>query len=283
MRAREKILGAAVDWFGLETMAPCDTLTAMNAQLRSAAVQFFSGYGRRMLNVLMPPLCPVSGEAVAAPGLLSAVGWRSIQFIEAPFCNCCGVPFAVAYGADVLCPSCIAAPPAFDRARAAIVYDDASHRLVVGFKHSDRTEHAEMLGAWMSRAGAEIADSASLFVPVPLHRRRLLSRRDNQSNLLAAVVARRLGGCFAPDLLERRKSTPPQKNLSAEARERNVAGAFRMRRGASADGAHVVLIDDVHTTGATLSAAARALKKAGAARVDALVLARVVKGGVGAI
>ena len=229
----------------------------------------------------MPPLCPVSGEEVAAPGLLSPAGWAAMHFIDAPHCAVCGIPFAAFYGEGAICPSCIARPPDYDRARAALVYDDASHGLIVGFKHADRTELAPTFAGWMARAGAALLRPGALLVPVPLHPMRLAARRYNQSALLAGEIARRTGLRVSLDSLARRRATPPQKKLSAQARRRNVAGAFAVR--GDVKNARLVLVDDVLTTGATLSAAAKALKKAGAARVDALVLARVVKGGVGAI
>ncbi len=240
----------------------------------------------RALDLALPPHCPVTQEEVASAGVLGAAAWGAAHFIEDPRCGRCGVPFAADYGEEVECPSCIAAPPDFDSARAAVVYDDASHALVVRFKHGDRTELAEMFGRWMARAAGDMLTVSSLLIPVPLHPRRLLARRFNQSALLARAIASETGAVLAVDGLVRRRSTPPQKDLSAEARKRNVAGAFAPRNDqarALIKNAHAVLIDDVMTTGATLSAAARTLRRAGAARVDALVLARVVKGGIGAI
>ncbi len=233
----------------------------------------------------MPPLCPVSSEPVAVSGQLSPQVWAALHFIDDPFCARCGVPFSADYGDNIECPSCIAEPLAFDRARAATVYDDASHKLIVGFKHSDRTELAPIFGQWLLRAGRDLITPQSILTPAPLHPRRLLARRYNQSAILAKWVANYSGAPFAPALLTRTRATPPQKNLSASARKRNVAGAFAVSEKAAnlITNAHIVLIDDVLTTGATLSACARTLKKAGAARVDALLLARVVKGGVGAI
>ncbi len=240
----------------------------------------------RALDLAMPPHCPVTRQEVACFGALAPAAWAAAHFIDEPCCPRCGVPFAADYGAEVECPSCIAAPPDFDCARAALVYDDASHKVIVGFKHGDRTELAPMFAEWMARAGAALLSRTSLLTPVPLHRGRLRARRYNQSALLASAVAKRTGSALSLGDFARTRATPPQKDLSADARRRNVAGAFGFRSEASKArfrGAHVVLVDDVLTTGATLSAAARALKRAGASRVDALVLARVVKGGIGAI
>ena len=261
------------------------TLPVVQAQFFQRAHQGIARAGNAFLRTLAPPLCPITGEEVSGPALMSPAGWSALHFIERPFCRRCGVPFSVDYGAEVECPACIAEPPVFDRARAALVYDDASHELVVGFKHADRTELAPMFARWMRRAGADLISADSVIAPVPLHRRRLAGRRYNQSAILAAHLAREAGAVACLDALKRVRATPPQKDLSAEARRRNVAGAFRVneKRRAQLRGAHVIIIDDVLTTGATLSAAARCMANAGAARVDALVLARVVKGGVGAI
>ncbi len=242
--------------------------------------------GSVALNLLMPPQCPITREAVAAPGILSPEGWAALHFIEAPFCDRCGVPFSSDYGKGVLCPSCIANPLGVTIARAALSYNDAAGKLVSDLKFSDRLDQVAMLGAWMIRAGGDVLKPGAIIAPVPLHWRRLAARRFNQSGLIAAEIAKQSGHSLLQQAVHRHRATPPQRELtSVSARRRNVVGAFQVKPKYTAQvrGAHVILIDDVLTTGATLSAAAAALRRAGAARVDALVLARVVKGGGGAI
>ncbi|MEL7490868.1 MAG: ComF family protein [Pseudomonadota bacterium] len=240
---------------------------------------------RRLLDAVLPPQCPVTGEAVRDPGVLSAAGWSKLQFIDDPACASCGAPFAYDHGDGAMCGACIANRPAFDSARAALLYDDASHKLIVAFKHADRTEYAPMFGAWLARRAAATTPDGAVLVPVPLHPRRLAARRYNQSALIAGHAAKLLDRRHEPQVLIRRRATPPQQQLSEAARKRNVAGAFAVdeERCDLIRDRHIILVDDVLTTGATLSACARALKSAGAARVDALVLARVARGGAVAI
>lgn len=248
-----------------------------------SALDQLVGYGRRgagvLLDVLLPPRCLGCRAPVDRQGLLCGACWRRVNFITPPCCAVCGLPFAHDEGAEAVCGGCLAEPPAFDRARAAAVYDDGCRSLLLGFKHGDRTEAAGALGRWLHQAGRELCREAGLIVPVPLHRRRLWRRRYNQSALLAWALGREAGLAVATDLLRRRKPTRSQRGLSASERRRNVQGAFGVdedRRARLAD-AHVVLVDDVFTTGATVEAAAAALKRAGARRVDVVTLARVVR------
>jgi ComF family protein len=172
----------------------------------------------------------------------------------------------------------IAAPPAYDRARAAVRYDDTARALVLSFKYGDRLDLAPMMGQWMARAGRELLKDADALVPVPLHWRRLWSRRFNQSAALAGAIAQTTDVPVLHDTLRRVRATPQQVGLSKTERADNVQGAFKVPPSQKAEvaGRRLVLVDDVLTSGATVDTCARALLRAGAKHVDVLVFARVV-------
>jgi ComF family protein len=241
------------------------------------------GAGAALLDFVYPPTCLVCRRAVSQHGALCPACWREIAFIERPFCERLGTPFERDLGQPgLISPEAAANPPVFARARAVARYDsDKARSLAHRLKYNDRLELAGPMGRWMARAGSDLLADADLIAPIPLHRLRLAARRFNQAAELARVVSRECGTPVETLALQRVKATTPQVGLSRAQRSTNLSGAFRVdpERAAALQGRNIVLIDDVLTTGATANAAARALLKAGAARVDLLVFARAVTSG----
>ncbi|MDX1922548.1 MAG: ComF family protein [Alphaproteobacteria bacterium] len=234
------------------------------------------------LNVLLPPLCVVCEEMVGESHGFCGTCWRGFTFISPPFCSCCGLPFEYegqSINDAALCGACLVDRPDFTAARAALVYNEASKSVLLPFKHQDRTDFARALARLLAHAGQALIEKADALMPVPLHFTRLFSRRYNQSALLVHQLAKLCGKPMVLHALARIRSTHSQGHLSREQRYSNVKNAFRVRPNALAqiEGRNLLLIDDVLTTGATANACVIALKKAGAANVDVLTLARVVK------
>lgn len=231
-----------------------------------------------LLDLLLPPRCLACGVEISAADGLCPACWSELRLLAPPWCRCCGFPLPHAFADAPLCGPCAEQPPGFDRARAALRYDARSSRIILGFKRGGRLDGVPVFARWMAQAGEELLADADLILPVPLHRWRLLTRGFNQSAVLAQRIARLTGRPWAPALLERHQATVSQQGLGARQRVTNItAAAFRVPRPERIDGAKVLLIDDVLTTGATIAACAAVLRRAGATRVDALALARVVR------
>ena len=245
----------------------------------AAAADTGRALGRLALNALLPPTCLRCRTSVGVAGTLCGDCWQAVDFISPPMCECCGYPFELMPAETPYCGACLRRQPAFDRARAAMAYDSGSRDLVLGFKHADRTEGAPAFAAWMARAAADLLGEADLIVPVPLHRWRLLRRRYNQAALLANALGKREDVPVLADALIRTRNTGSQGAMTTDGRWRNVRGVFALARRARPHVAdrRILLLDDVMTTGATLEACARTLKKGGAAGVDVVTLARVVR------
>ena len=225
---------------------------------------------------MFPPQSLDGGPAPQASGF-SAEAWSRITFLDDPVCDGCGAPFDYGLGEGVRCPACAARPRAFARARAACLYDDASRGVILQLKHADRLDLAPLFARWLSRAARDLLAEADAVAPVPLHPFRLLGRRYNQAAEIARPLARSWKLDYLPDALIRARATQTQGGKSGTGRRRNVAGAFAVapRRIGQVAGRRILLVDDVLTTGATVEGCARALLKAGAARVDVAVVARV--------
>lgn len=247
------------------------------ARLRRGTAMAMLKLGRGIADLVLPPGCIACRAAVSDPGALCAACWRRLEFITPPLCERLGTPLPYDSGSRIS-PEALAQPPAYSRARAAVMFGEVARDLVHALKYADRIELAAPLGGLMARAGAELLTEADALVPVPLHPLRLWRRRFNQSAALAMAIGRDTGVPVRTGWLERRRATIPQVGLDRAARAANVAGAFVVPEETVGEvrDRRIVVVDDVLTTGATLDACVKALSRAGAAEVDVLVFARVV-------
>jgi ComF family protein len=230
------------------------------------------------LDLIYPPTCAGCGALLGSDAGLCPHCWANLAFIERPYCEVLGTPFSHDLGPGILSADAIASPPPFARLRSVALYDDLARVLVHALKYRDRTDLAPMMARWMLRAGEGSVEAADFVLPVPLHRFRLIWRKFNQSAELARAIARLSGTPLLIDAVRRTRRTRRQIGLGPRAREDNVRGAFAVTpEGAEAlFGRRVVLVDDVYTTGATVAAVTRTLKRAGVAEVTVLTFARAL-------
>ena len=229
--------------------------------------------GRFVLDFALPPRCPACGTIAAEVDLFCDRCWREVEFL-AGGCTTCGLPLEATEAET--CGACLAEPPPLARIRSAVAYGETARSLVLRPKYGRKTALARTMAHYMRRPLSELTPGA-LLVPVPLHRRRLWGRGFNQAALIAAALARKSGGQADPLLLRRSRHTPRLKGMNVSERRRAVHGAFAVRLGSEVKGRNIILVDDVYTSGSTAAACARMLKRNGAASVELLTWARVVR------
>ncbi len=247
----------------------------MNALLRLRQHLMHAAYG--IADVVVPPTCLYCRKLLAVHDALCASCWKSIKFIRPPLCDRLGIPLPFDIGGPAISAQAAANPPDYDRARAVAHFDGVLRDLVHQLKYGDSHIARRLFGRWLAEAGTELLGQADLIVPVPLDRWRLLKRRFNQAAILSRELHRLTGISWDPLILQRTRRTASQVGLTRDQRRRNVQGAFTItrHRADAIQGRAIVLLDDVITTGATVEACARALKRAGASRVDVLALGLV--------
>jgi ComF family protein len=242
----------------------------MLARLFGDAVRTSAGWA---LDFALPPRCAGCGTIVDEVHSFCSECWKKVEFLGDSGCSTCGIPLQATE--QETCAACLARAPRIARTRAAVAYDELSRSLAIRLKYGRKVAVARTMARYMAPLVSRREDA--VLVPVPLHRTRLWRRGFNQSALVASELSRLLGMAADPLVLRRTKRTPPLKGMSPLQRRKTVAGAFMVRDKEAVAGRTVILVDDVLTTGSTAEACARALKRAGAARIELVSWARVVK------
>lgn len=233
---------------------------------------------RPLIDFILPPRCYGCGDVLDEHQQLCVNCWKSLNFISKPLCECCGYPFSYEVSEGALCGHCAHKLPPYDVARAVFYYDEGSKPLILKFKHGDALYGAGLLEEFLSKSSQDVVFKLEnpIVTPIPLHWTRLFKRMYNQSAVLAQKLSQRNAIEYVPNLLLRQKMTPYLGNFGRDERKKILKGAFTLNPKHAIKKRDILLIDDVHTTGATLSQAAKILKSKGARRVGVLTLARVV-------
>lgn len=230
-----------------------------------------------IVDLIFPPRCPLCGDGLSEQAGLCLSCWSELAIPGTPCCSLCQRPFPDGMPDGAICAPCLADPPKHDGIAAGTLYNEASRKLVLAFKHGHRIALAPLLARLMSARLGDVGPDW-VIVPVPLHRWRIWRRGFNQAALLAREIADARGARLLVDGLERHRPTPRLGGLGRKARARALSGAIRLnpKHEALLKCAKVILVDDVYTSGATSAACVSALRRAGADRVRISCFARVL-------
>ena len=233
-----------------------------------------------LIHLIYPPQCLACDALTESDFALCGACWRDTVFIGGLVCDACGTPLlGEDTGEKELCDDCISIARPWDRGRATLMYRDTGRRLVLSLKHGDRTDLARPAGRWMAQTARDLIREDTVIVPVPLHWSRLLRRKYNQAAELAFALGKVAGCAVLPDALIRHTRTRPLEGHSRDQRFTALQGTIspHRKRGAALQGKHVLIVDDVMTSGATFAATTEGCRSAGATQIDVLALARVAK------
>ena len=238
---------------------------------------FLKQLGKSLLNLVCPPVCPICREPVDEVHCLCHNCYQKLHFITKPCCHICGRPFEYQGLNNIVCAACMKKVPSFSMARSILEYDDFSKKLILAFKHGDKTELVPLLIKFLLQADPEIFKDVDLIIPVPLHWTRRLKRKYNQSALLGKELGRQMKIPYSENCLKRIKRTESQGKKKQRDRQKNVKNAFIVSDAEQIKGLKVLLVDDVMTTGATVNECAGILKKSGVKDVKVITLYRVIR------
>lgn len=249
--------------------------------MTAGAIELVKQAANAVLDYALPPRCPGCGVIVGQVDAFCGECWSEMRFLSDPCCTSCGLPFDFEEADALQCGACHADPPPWISARAALAYGTVSSHVATRLKYARRTGLAKLMARHMAaRIPAEVlaAGEDALIIPVPLHRWRIWGRGFNQAALIARHLSYNTGLAHDPLLLRRTRATRPLRDMGPRQRDREVRSAFAIApsRQEGLRGKTILLIDDIHTSGATARACARVLIAGGAQSVHLLCWARVL-------
>ena len=237
---------------------------------------------KNSINLLFPPKCVYCGKIVEDYDTLCEDCWKKIKFIEKPFCDKCSTPLQEKVSEHDLCAKCLKEHNYFIKARSAVIYNKESAKIILWYKIYDKIHLKKFISKLMFNAAKDIINDIDVFIPVPLHKKRLIFRRYNQALFLAEEIAKLSNKTIIKDFLQRNKYTPPQSKLKRNERIVNLKNKFKINEKYlkaidNYKNLNFAIVDDVMTTGSTINECIKAMNKCGIKNVYAITFAKTIK------